>query len=355
MRRPFAILAAAAVLTALPPIGDAPADAAVRRVAVMRCPGGGDCWPAAFAFTPNGDAIVYAERFSGEIRMRNLRTGADRLWHRIPDVATSGEQGILGIAVDPRWPDQRWVYAYYTERSPLRNRIVRIRKAGGETTVRGLLSFGANTYHNGGVIHFGPDGKLYAVTGDLGDLSLSQRRRHPAGKVLRLTRTGARPADNPFPDSKAFSRGHRNSFGFAFDPETGRLWQTENGPECEDEVNLVLAGRNYGWGPGSDCPGTSTAGPNPVQPKVAYTPVIAPTGAAFCGGCRLGAGVEGALLVGAWNDGTIRRLVLNDTRRSVVRQRVLFTNPSGILAVEASPRGPIFFSDRQGIYRLRRT
>jgi aldose sugar dehydrogenase len=347
----LAVAAALILPLLLPP---SLASAAVRRVRVIACPGG-DCWPAAFAFTPNGQRIFYARRFTGEIRVFDLRTKRDRRYHRIRGVATSGEQGLLGLAVDPGWPRQRFVYAYYTNTNPLQNRIVRIRKQGGSTRVKRLATIPAANFHNAGVIHFGPDGKLWAVTGDAGNRALSQRRRSPAGKVLRMNRNGSRPKNNPFAKSKAWSFGHRNSFGFAFDPRTGRPWQTENGPECDDEINRILKGRNYGWGPNSSCPGTSTEGPNPVRPRHLFNPVVAPTGAAFCQRCRLGGAVNGNLLVGAWNTNRIYRLVLNDRRTGVVRRQVLFANPRGVVAVEAAPDGRIYFSDPGGIYRLRRT
>lgn len=348
-----ATLVAAAVLLALilPPSA---ASSATRRVRVVPC-GGGDCWPAAFAFTPDGRRIFYAKRFTGEIRVFDLQTRRDRRWHRIRGMATAGEQGLLGLALDPAWPAQRRVFAYYTHASPLRNRIVRIAKDGGSTRRRVLARIPANSFHNGGVIQFGPDGKLYAVTGDAGTPASSQRRRNLAGKVLRMNRDGSRPGNNPFSRSRAWSFGHRNSFGLAFDPGTERLWQTENGPECDDEVNRIRRGRNYGWGPGSTCPGTSTAGPNPVQPALRFNPVVAPTGAAFCRDCRLGPRVRGNLLVGAWNDGRIRRLVLNGNRTGVRGRRLLFTNPRGVLAMEAAPNGRVYFSDPTGIYRLRRS
>jgi len=344
----------AGLLAPAAPFGAPPAAAAVRAKRVVGCAGGGECWPAAFAFTPNARKLFYAERLSGRIRVKNLRSGKDRRWHRIKNLATTAEQGVLGIAVDPAWPKKRWIYVYYTHGSPTENRIVRIRKPKGRTIARRLLSIPASSIHNGGVIHFGPDGKLYAVTGDASDMALAQNTASPAGKVLRLTKTGKRPADNPIPGSRALSYGHRNSFGFAFDPQTGQVWQTENGPECEDEINHVLPGRNYGWGAGSSCPNTSTEGPGPTQPELSFTPVIAPTGAAFCTGCRLGGKTEGALLFGTFGEGRIRRLQLSGDRMGVASQTILYEHGSFVLAVEAAPSGGIFFSDARGIYRLRK-
>jgi aldose sugar dehydrogenase len=359
MRRAMILSAVATTLLALPPLGGTPASAAVGRVRVIDCRGSNpSCWPAAFAFTPNGQEVFYVERFTGQIRRHTLATNHDIQWGKVNNVATSGEQGMLGLTLDPRWnraPKFRWVYVYYTRQSPLQNRIIRLRKTGNGLVRNHLQTIpAASGYHNGGPIHFGPDGRLYAATGDAHSAARAQDRDDPGGKVLRLTNTGRRPGDNPIPGSKAFSFGHRNSFGFAFDPLTGRLWQTENGPGCDDEVNFVRPGRNYGWGPGSDCPGTSTSGPNPVQPRKRYTPPIAPTGAAFCDGCGLGQAAENDLLFGAWNDGIIRRLVLNGSRNGITGQQQVFNNPSGVMAVEAAPAGGIYFSDSSGIFKLRR-
>ena len=352
MRRTLASLLAAAILISIPPLGDRPAEAAGRR-RVLRCNG---CWPAAFAFTPNGEHIFYAERLSGEIRKLTLDGRKDRRWGRIPDVADGGEQGVLGLALDPEWdqgPRQQWVYVYYTEQNPHRNRIVRLRRRKGRGVKRDrLVSLAANDFHDGGVLHFGPDGKLYAVTGDAQVPSRAQRTRNPAGKVLRLEQKGGRPGDNPIGGSKAFSYGHRNSFGFAFDPLTGSLWQTENGPECDDEVNLILPGRNYGWGGASVCPDISESGPNPEQPKLKFNPVVALTGAAFCVNCGLGTEVEGDLLVGSYIGGKIRNLTLNPVRDGIADEGNLYDHGSFVLAVEAAPDGRVYFSDRNGIYRL---
>jgi glucose/arabinose dehydrogenase len=351
MRRISSILALTAVLVALSPLAAAPASAAIERRPVIQCSG---CWPAALAFTRGGGRMFYVERFTGEIHSYYFSSGANRVWGRLPNIATDGEQGVLGIAVDPRWPSVRRLYVYYTNGSPLENRIVKLRWDDDGTPFRTiLLTTRANSNHNGGVIHFGPDGLLYAVTGDAGDPARSQDTASNSGKVLRLTRNGNVPSGNPFPGEYAFSYGHRNSFGFAFDPQTGRLWQTENGPECDDKVNFVRLGENYGWGPSSDCPDTTESGPSPVQPEAVWNPVVAPTGATFCDGCRLGSGVGGRLLMGSWNDSRIRRLTLDGDRNDIVSRNLLFDNSQGVLAVESRPSSDrIFFSDPDGIYRL---
>ena len=353
-RSAVALTAVAAALLTLSPLGMDPA-AAVGRNRVVDCGRPDQCWITAFAFAPGGDEIFYVERFTGEIRRAAVDGAADRRWARIRGVAGDGEQGVLGIALDPDWasgPRQQWVYVYYTASSPEQNLIVRLRKTGKKLIRQRLASIPATTFHDGGVIHFGPDEKLYAVTGDAGEPSRSQDPSSLAGKVLRLEQNGNRPGDNPLPGSKAFSIGHRNSFGFAFDPETGSLWQSENGPDCDDEVNLVLPGHNYGWGPASNCPNISESGADPQQPELTFNPSIAPTGAAFCRGCGLGPAVEGNLLIGSYIPDRIYNLSLDPDRTGIAGQGVLFTNSTLVLALEAGPDGRVYFSDPNGIYRL---
>jgi glucose/arabinose dehydrogenase len=325
------------------------------------------CWPVSFDWTPAGDRLYYGERYSGQIRVKNLRTGTDTLWTAIPNVATGSEQGLLGLALDPGWakgPDRRWVYVYYTDdTNPDVNRIVRLRKSGQTLDQQELETMDdAVNIHNGGVIRFGPDGKLYAVTGDGSDPARSQDTDDTAGKVLRLNRDGSIPADNPFPGSPAFSFGHRNSFGFTFDPRTDRLWQTENGPLCNDEVNLVLEGGNYAWGPNQSCGSleppldTNQDGPSPRRlPKRLYRDTIAVTGAAFCERCGLGARWNGDLIMAAYGPNNLRALELNRRRREIVGQQVLLEHDEGVVGVEAGPGRRIYFSDPTGINRLTAT
>jgi glucose/arabinose dehydrogenase len=370
-RRAIALAVAAALLVGVPPLGDRPARAAVGATRVVPCqPPGDDCWPAAFTFTPDGKQLFYLERFTGEVHRVKLANGADHLWGDVGDPVGGSEQGALGIAVDPRWNRKaktrkarrrrarhRWVYVFVTQDTPLENRILRMRRRPGRPgfVTDHLLSIPINTgtNHNGGPIHVGPDRKLYVATGEQAEPDRAQNPGDPAGKVLRLNRDGSRPSDNPIPGSPALSVGHRNSFGIGFDPLTNRLWQSENGPDCDDEVNLIFPGGNYGWGGGSSCPDTSTEGPAPIQPETQYTPTIVPTGLAFCVGCGLGPDVEGDLLLGVYGDGSeIRDLSLDGERDDVVAETLLYDHPSGVLAVERRPNGQVFFSDDTGIYRL---
>jgi len=353
LRRILVIAVTAALLPTLPPLGSNQAQAAVGRVRVLSCRASNPtCWPVGFDFTPDGRWLFYGERLTGQIRVYDRRTKADRLWKRISGLSTQGEEGLLGLAVDPAWPNLRQIFVYATKKSPFRNEVIRIRRrADGTFAVKTILTIPANTFHDGGFVDFGPDGFLYVVTGDAGNKANAQRLSSRSGKILRIRRDGSAAPNNPF-GNRVWSYGHRNSIGFAWDPPTGRLWETENGPECNDEINRIRKGRNFGWGPSSACPNTNASGPNPVPPSRVYNPVIAPTGAAFCKACGLGSATNGTLLFGAWLDGKIRRLKLSADRLSVVGSSTIYDHPSGIVGMHRGPNSWIYFSSPSGIYRL---
>lgn len=339
----------------VPPLGGAAAGPAAA-TPVIPCPTEQpECWPTGFAFTPSGKQVFYVERFTGEVRRRSLVTGRDTLWHTVGNLDEGKASGLLAVALDPRWqrgPEARWVYLLATKRDPLRTVIVRVRVRRGDPTSQRVTKIPAGKGRNGAGLTVGPDGLLYAATGDRQFPELAQDPLSRAGKVLRMELDGKRPPDNPIPGSLAFSYGHRNSFGLAFDPLTGNLWQTENGPWCEDEVNLILPGSNYGWGPLSECPDTSSEGPEPVPPEKEYTPTIALTGLTFCAGCGLDGVADGHLVFGAWNDGLVRTVALDAERDDVLSAGELYDHPRGILSVESAPDGGIYISDPTGIFRL---
>ncbi|MYM82778.1 PQQ-dependent sugar dehydrogenase [Duganella sp. FT50W] len=163
----------------------------------------------------------------------------------IAGVSGTGEGGLLGIAVR-----DNYLYAYFTagaenriERYPLSGTGTGVRLGAAQTLLRGIPS-GSN--HNGGRIAFGPDGMLYAATGDAGASSRSQDLGSLGGKILRLTPDGRVPADNPFSGSYVYSYGHRNVQGLAWAGD-GSLYAAEFGQNTWDELNQIKAGGNYGW------------------------------------------------------------------------------------------------------------
>jgi glucose/arabinose dehydrogenase len=211
--------------------------------------------PWAIAFAPDGRFFL-TER-PGRIRVVTGGKLDPAPWLTL-EVAEAGEGGLLGLALDPQFAQNRFVYVAYTYRADgsLRNRLVRLREDA--ATGKGVLdkvlldSVRGNSTHDGGRVRFGPDGKLYWTMGDVQDTAAAQDPAALVGKILRLNADGSIPADNPFPGSPVYSFGHRNPQGLAWQPGTGRLYATEHGPSggqgcCQDEVNLIEPGKNYGW------------------------------------------------------------------------------------------------------------
>lgn len=213
-------------------------------------------WSISFA----SDGTIYVTERPGRIRV--IKQGV----LQPSPIATIGvrsfagnESGLLGMALDPNFNANKLVYIYYTyTNSPtdqVLNRISRLTETNGLIGNEQVLLDnikGANM-HDGGRLKIGPDGKLYATTGDADDGSLAQDLSSPNGKILRLNLDGSIPTDNPFFGSFAYSLGHRNPQGIAWDT-AGHMLASEHGPSgiffspcCNDEINLIQPRNNYGW------------------------------------------------------------------------------------------------------------
>ena len=351
--RAWSVLLAALAVVPAGPVGPSVAGG-VRAVRVAT----GLASPIGFTFLPDG-RIAYLERHTGWLRFLDPQTDTDHPVYRVTNVNSDGERGALGVAIHPNWPDSRFVYLFATRNTGggLRNQVLRIKVVDGEGSgVRTLLSASAGpaSNHNGGRIAFGPDGKLYVVIGDNARPANSQDlSRNLRGKILRINPNGTVPSTNPF-DSRVWAFGIRNSIGFAFDPQTDRLWEQDNGPGCNDEVNLIVKGGNHAWGPQENCPDTNNSGPSPrILPEHTFVDTKGLTGVAFCDGCGLGAAYGGDLFVGAVNDGIIRRFDLNAQRDGLPGGPTTVIDRAGpVLSLEVGPNGRIYFSDFSGIYRL---
>ncbi|MFD0369251.1 PQQ-dependent sugar dehydrogenase [Streptomyces sp. NPDC059071] len=199
--------------------------------------------PWGLAELSGGDLLV-SSRDERTITRVDGRTGRQTSLGEVPGVVPGGEGGLMGLAVR-----DGWVYAYLTAAED--NRIVRMRYGGGPGDRLGapepvLTGIPKGFVHNGGRIAFGPDGMLYAGTGETGRTGLAQDKGSLGGKILRMTPEGRPAPGNPFPDSVVYSYGHRNVQGLAWDGE-GRLWAAEFGQDTWDELNRIEPGRNYGW------------------------------------------------------------------------------------------------------------
>ncbi|MFJ7959843.1 PQQ-dependent sugar dehydrogenase [Streptomyces sp. NPDC096319] len=245
--------------------------------------------PWGLAELPGGDLLV-SSRDERTITRVDGRTGAKTVLGEVPGVVPGGEGGLLGLAVR----DGR-VYAYLTAATD--NRIVRMRYGGGEGDRLGapepvLTGIPKGFVHNGGRIAFGPDGMLYAGTGETGRTGLAQDRASLGGKILRMTPEGRPAPGNPFPGSVVYSYGHRNVQGLAWDAE-GRLWAAEFGQNTWDELNLVEPGRNYGWPEAEGRSGKSGF----VDPVAQWpTSEASPSGIAYARGAIWMAGLRGERL-----------------------------------------------------------
>ena len=210
--------------------------------------------PWSLVFLPNNRALV-SER-PGRIRL--IENGILREEpYAILEVTHIGEGGLMGLALHPNYPEGPYIYAMHTFQGAtgLVNRIILLRDQGNRAVFERVIfdDIPGGRNHNGGRIAFGPDGMLYATTGETFQGELAQDLDSWGGKILRLTPDGKIPDDNPFPGSPVYSYGNRNPQGIAWHPETADLFSSEHGPSGEqgwrghDEINLIIPGGNYGW------------------------------------------------------------------------------------------------------------
>lgn len=238
----------------------------------------------------HGDAPLVSERDSGRI-LEVADDGTTREVAVIDDVSPRGEGGLLGIAVH-----DGGLYVFFTaadenriERFPLRGEPGALALGEGETILTGIP---AGTNHNGGRIAFGPDGMLYATTGDAGDTGTTQDLDSLAGKILRIAPDGSVPDDNPFPGSLVYSYGHRNPQGIGWRSD-GTLYASEFGQNTWDELNVIEPGGNYGWPEVEGIAGAEGY----IDPVQQWPPAVAsPSGIAVTGESIVIANLRGARL-----------------------------------------------------------
>lgn len=252
---------------------------------------GGLSSPTAMDFAPDGRLFVCLQ--GGQLRV--IKNGAllPTPFLTIP-VDSSGERGLLGIAFDPNFQTNNFIYIYYTvPTTPRHNRVSRFTANGdvaapnSELPILDLDNLSTATNHNGGAIHFGPDGKLYVAVGENANGANSQTLTNRLGKVLRINSDGSIPSDNPFfnvasgANRAIWALGLRNPFTFAFQPNTARLFLNDVGQSTWEEIDDGIAGSNYGW------PNTEgvTSDPNFRSPLFAYGHgTSSTTGCAIAGG-----------------------------------------------------------------------
>lgn len=307
-------------------------------------------FPTNLAFAPDG-RLFFTEKETGRVRVVEGGRLLPDPFLEVP--STEGaETGLLGIALHPGFPDQPWLYLYYSSAEAGRNLLVRTRADGDRGTAPETLLEGPSVtpFHLGGDVTFGTDGKLYVVLGDALSPGRAQDPGDVPGRVLRLNDDGSVPEDNPLgPGNPTYSLGHRNSFGLCADPLSGRMWQTENGPDAHDEVNLLRPGGNYGW---PEVLG-DTGDPRFEDPLLDFPEIIIPTGCAVYTGDHLGPRSGGALFFGDFQ-GRLHRVELTSDRAGVTAHGTFLDGLPGITDVQMGPDGRLYLATRESIVRLPR-
>ena len=310
--------------------------------------------PWSVVFLPDGRLLV-SERPG---RLNLLDDGRIVTVDGLPQIDAGGQGGLLDVILHPDYRDNGWIYLAYSAGGG-RSRGTRIARARlqDQRLVEVEELFRMDNGSGAGV-HFGsrmvflPDRTLLFTIGDRGDRDRAQSLREHAGKTLRINDDGSIPADNPFVGRRdalpeIYTYGNRNAQGMALEPASGLVWQHEHGPRGGDEVNIIEAGRNYGWPAityGREYSGGEvsplTEAPGMEQPVIYWVPSIAPSGISFYNG-EVFDDWRGDIFVGALAGQHLRRLVVDG--RQIVHQEVLLKGQLGrIRDVREGPDGYLY-------------
>ena len=350
---------------------------AVRPVTLVR----GLAHPWGLAFLPGADTesrMLVTER-PGRLRVVTARGEIGPPVGGVPAVDAVGEGGLLDVALDPRFSQNRWIYLSYVEPVAGGTNSTAVARARLDLDgLQGRLSElqvifrqrpkVASSVHFGSRLLFAPDGRLFVSLGEGGQRDDAQTLGNHHGKLVRIEPDGRVPADNPFAGRagvlpEIWSFGHRNVQGLAFHPQTGELWADEHGPQGGDELNVIEPGHNYGWpvitfgteyGSGRKI-GEGSAKAGMEQPIVHWTPAIAPSGMSFLTSVRY-PGWKGDLFIGALRGQALWRLRI-DGRRVIQQERLLQDFNQRIRDVRQGPDGWLYLltdSDDGRIVRLER-
>lgn len=328
--------------------------------------------PWGMAFLPGG-AILVTERNAGAIRVIDSDGKTGKPLEGTPEVFASGQGGMLDIAVDPDFAANNLIYFSYAERGDdgAGTAVARARLDVANNSVSAVQVIFRQHPKTDGGRHFGSrlvfSGKdhLYITVGERGERERTQDFSINRGQVIRIHPDGAIPADNPFVGRKGYrpetwSLGHRNPQGAALHPESGKLWINEHGARGGDEINIPLAGRNYGWpviAYGTHYSGfkigEGTHKEGMEQPIYYWDPSIAPSGMAFYTGDKFPKW-KGNAFVGALKYQLLARLTLNG-EKVIAEERILSELGERIRAIVDGPDGYLYIltdANPGRVYRL---
>ena len=305
--------------------------------------------PWSIVWAPDG-RMIFTER-PGRLRVMEKGTLNPQPLFVVPDVESSGETGLMSVALHPQLSSNHFIYLSYAySKGGTKVQVVRYREAPEGLVDRKVIieDLPAAQFHAGCRIRFGPDGKLYVTTGDATQRALAQKLDSVAGKTLRLNDDGTVPQDNPFVGQQnarpeIWTLGHRNAQGMDWQPGSNLMFQTEHGPSGfdgpggGDEVNIVEKGKNYGW---PTIHHTQTAA-GLESPLLEYTPACAPASGSFYRGSVFPQ-FKGNFFFGCLRGERLIRVVLDGRR--VVSQEDLVKNYGRIREVAEGPDGYLYFS-----------
>lgn len=310
--------------------------------------------PWDIAFAPDGRMFM-TERMGSIVMFESLKPNAKRLGvMKVPDVHSMGEAGLMGIVLDPDFAANGSLYvcASRMDNGEWRNQILRYKTGADSITFDSyVIRAGplAASIHDGCRLRFGPDGKLWATMGENGNGRLAQDPNSLNGKILRMNTDGSVPADNPvLPGAAArtyaYSMGHRNPQGLAFQPDTGVIFEIEHGATTNDEINILAPAKNYGWPDQEGIGGTAKGFTDPVWTSGAVT--YATSGATFVTGDQWGSW-SGSLFVATLKEQDLRRFAVAGT--TVVPKEVLFDQKYGRLrSILQGPDGALYATTSNG-------
>jgi len=287
-------------------------------------------WGLAF-----GDGKIFLTEKVGRVRVID---NGNLLNESVADlhVADVTDAGLLGITTHPDFLTNHFLYVYYTykENDKLWNKVLRITVPNDKISDAKVIldKIPGAEFDNGGTLKFGPDRKLYIGTGDATDEDSAQNLNSIAGKILRLNDDGSIPNDNPFPNSPVYSYGHRNPQGLAWD-DRGNLYETEEGPTKNDEINIIEKGKNYGW-PSQECTGSNEY----VNAILCYSLSTEPAGIAYYNSEKID--LKNSLVLATLRGNILYQLTVHNG--NVTSQKIILDGLGRIREVGVGPDGYLY-------------